>query len=44
MRRFIGHLFVVGTIALAAAVALPAAVQAEPKLEMHRVGAKADDG
>lgn len=44
MRRFIGRSFVLGSIALAAILAMPAAVQAQPKLEMHRVGVSADDG
>lgn len=42
MRRSIGHSLMV--LVLAAIVAVPAVVRAEPKAEMHRVGAKADDG
>jgi hypothetical protein len=44
MHRFIGHSLVLCLTALAAIVAMPAAVQAQPKLEMHRVGVNADDG
>lgn len=43
MRLSIGHLLM--RIVLAAIVpATPAVVQAQPKLEMHRVGVSADDG
>ncbi|HZR73573.1 hypothetical protein [Bradyrhizobium sp.] len=39
MKRFIAHVFVI-----VVAIALSAVTHAEPKLEMHRVGVKADDG
>jgi hypothetical protein len=44
MRRFIGHSLVLGSITLAAIVAVPAVSPAQPKLEMHRAGVNADDG
>lgn len=39
VKRFIAHVFVI-----VVAIALSAVTHAEPKLEMHRVGVKADDG
>jgi len=44
MRRFIGNSLVLGSITLAAIVAVPAVSEAQPKLEMHRAGVNADDG
>src|SRR5689334_6675583 len=44
MRRFIGHSLVLGSITLAAILAVPAVSEAQPKLEMHRAGVNADDG